>query len=562
MSASMRASSRSPLVLCLVLFLIALALFTLVAATTGPVAGELAHLRAARAAGEWLDKVANASPRLGDGDIRDLAIGPVHANLNLGTWLSGLVWQVSFWRHDWMGELLALRFGHLLIASASAPLIFLLVSPVWGTTTAVFSTLFWIFVPRGLHEYSVASHNGSAVTAWLAILFCYTRCRTSRAFGWTVATGVAMGVGLSVSPSVALVFPLLCLHAIWMGRHDALAFIRAGRLPIPSFVLATLCVGPAMYILCTPWLWQHTGGRLVILLGELTSPDVVPALWNGMLVTSAPFPRLYTLVATFMSLPTVTLALAGAGAARWIHAAALDRARRLTRLGLQGDLAARHTEPSLGALCVLLMLFVLVWPAIAPSSLAVYPPRWQLALPPIAIASGVGLSTGLFLVRVFAKNAPWALDRVLPALTLVAVLGVPVAASVKDPASLSSAFPALAGGPETVLQSELLGVDDGGLAQQLARAIDGAHRPSVTIFCPDIPADVWEALRRFGLMTTTVRTMLSPRDVDFIAVPDSPQGRTVVLSVWNSTQKVPRLVHTVRRDKHVLLGLYAIDAQR
>ena len=95
-----------------------------------------------------------------------------------------------------------------------------------------------------------------------------------------------------------------------------------------------------------------------------------------------------------------------------------------------------------------------------PEMLSVFPPRWMLALPWIAVVEAIGLDAGLALIDRVAASQPKWLRVGWMAGCIALVLGVLIYESVRQPSTLAAAFSPLAGGPSAVVRDRTLSAVD------------------------------------------------------------------------------------------------------
>jgi hypothetical protein len=533
--------------LALGVFVVSLVALVLVSRLTPLATHEQRYVAAAKSLGLWFDRFGAEGSEIFGQRVRDTALSPVHAFAQLPAFVSGLVWQVGAHRHTWLQSSMGLRSGLLLFNALGVLLLFMLVQQVWGRRAGLFACALFLLIPRSLHLLATASGEGAAVTAWLLLGVAYLRSLRGGSMGWTLATGFALGLGLALSTSVLWFAAVLIAHTLWAKRSELRAAGRQGTIPVPSALLAAIVIAPAVFLVCSPWLWHETGVRLRQLFTTSLAPSVSPTYYGGLLIHAPPFPKSFGLRSVLLSLPTVTVVLTGAGAAVVARRWWLGRSD-----------AAQQDRVSLGALIAIALVFVIGWPAISPEVLAVFPPRWILALPWIGALAGLGLDTVVTLTRELLEGRKVWFRRLVLGGGLVLVLGVPLLESVRGPSTLGAAFSPLSGGPSSVFASRTLPVHDASMVAKLAPAIDDQGRANASIWAPDVNAEVWEGMRSNGLLKTVLRAANNPREADYVLVSGGAGGDAVVRGLWGRTNSVPWLLGVVDRDGAILLALYRV----
>jgi hypothetical protein len=519
-------------------------LLTLLSRLTAPGSQEQRLLGASRAIGMWIDRAAHEGRAVLGQRGRDQMLGPVQAYAQLPAFVSGLVWQIASHRHVWVSDTMGLRAGFLLFNAAGVAMLYAVCLMTWGRRVALLACVLSLLVPRSLHLLVTANADSLAMTAWVAMAAVYLRSLRGGSVGWTFAAGAMFGVSLALSTSVLWLAALLIVHTIWARRRELREAAREGAITVPSALLAAIVIAPILFLLLTPWLWNETGVKLRQLFTASFAPTIAPTFYNGLLVLAPPFPKGLALRSVMLSLPTITVVLTGAGAA------VLARKWWLARREADSD------PLSLGALAAIAIGFVVGWPAICPEVLAVFPPRWTLAIPWIGALAAVGLDACLSMATelLAQRSARWRRLALGGGLTLV--LGVPLLESVRRPSTLGAAFSPLTGGAASVLESRTLAVNDASMVAQLGPAIDGLGRPNLSIWSPDVGVDVWDVLRVGATMKTVVRAAASARDADLVVVSGGAGGDAVVRALWLRGSAAPTLLAVVERDGAVVLAMY------
>lgn len=510
----------------------------LVASATGVASGESVHHEAARSLGLWFDEIGRGESSFFDRAARERVWAPVHAHVSLPTMLSGLVWHVATSGYAWWGELLSLRLGYAWIAALSLPLLYGLVAPAWGRRAALLSAAFLAFVPRALHQAALADPQAVTVTGWLLVLLLYARARRAIcdarpgiAVLWSLGAAAALGAGLASSKSTLAVLIVLTLHTLWAERRNLRVASPGGLIPVPATILPILVLAPAAFLLATPWLWNGTAERLSPMLVRAftpSSPKGEYGWWFGLLSVVA-------------SLPAVTLFAAALGSAVTVGP---DRFRRWA-----SKEAPAHDE--LGSLVVVGLAVGVGWVTLAPSSVQTSPPSWLLAVPFLAALAGLGLDRTLREVGTLLGNrSPWLRSGLAWALGLW-VLSGPACQTLSQSQSRSAAFPPLSGGSAWVASSERLPLHDGSVAVGLVASIDALDRSHLTVFSPEVPAEVWAGMHRRGQMRTVVKNVGNPEQADLLVVGPRDADR-----LDKPGSRPRRHLARVQRDGLVLLDAY------
>jgi hypothetical protein len=535
------------------LFALSLGALSSKAVTTGPAAGELVHWNAARSIGEWIERVIHGTGKFRDHVGRDAVLGALPDHGSLQAWISGLLWQLSFKRHRLLSELFALRAGDVLLSALSLPLVYVLVRKAFGRRIALLSSAFFFLCPRLFHELALAGGQGPVVFAWLLVLASFVAWQRSPTIVRMLLSGVCFGLGLAISPSTFALLPILVAASQWSARSEFRSNLATGRLPIPAPIVLMPALGGALWFALKPWLWHQASERLRLVFSDWISPIVASSLYQGQRITALPVPKWQSAVTSALSLPTLTAAFAFVGLVWLVYRSWF---RRFSRFNSAAVVAFNSTRSSTLVALALIATFAILWPAVSPDVLTFYPARWILVMPFVACLSAVGFN---FALRVLDKLFPWHLNlwrQVIVAAYAFVVLASLTYQAFRNPSTQVAAFPSLFGGAKSVSRSGILAVHDASIAKAIGPAIDSLGRPNVTIYSPDIPSDVWDALRQRGMLRTSVRPVASAKDAELVAVGSDPSAQALLYALWARRGNASGALAKVERDGCVILGLY------
>jgi hypothetical protein len=295
----------------------------------------------------------------------------------------------------------AFRFPAILFAGLLVALVFRFARAWLPRPAAAAAALLTLAQPHYFFHAQIACFDAPIATMAFAVGFAYWK--SLRDPRWGIAAGVLFGIALGVKHNAWLMPFFLVAHYLWMRRGDW----RSRRLPrVPLAFLSMLVLGPIIFFLHWPWLWNAPVARtrayvLRHLDHEHYNFEYLGWNWNQpptstkmkLLRATAPF------VETGFTLPVTTLALAAFGAA------ALARRRRGEALFPQAEpeapVEARVSwlRPgadvdrapgafvlfqTLGPLCVLAVPSTPIFGGVK---------HFLTAMPYLALLSGVGLAS-------------------------------------------------------------------------------------------------------------------------------------------------------------------------
>ncbi len=295
----------------------------------------------------------------------------------------------------------AFRFPAILFAALLVAMVFRFARAWLPPSAAAAAAVLTLAQPHYFFHAQIACFDAPIATMAFAVGFAYWK--SLRDPRWGIAAGVLFGVALGVKHNAWLMPFFLVAHFLWMRRGD----LRARRLPRPPLAfVAMLVLGPIIFFLHWPWLWNapvaRTRAYVVRHLDhEHYNFEYLGWNWNQpptrtamkLLRATAPF------VETGFTVPVTTLALAAFGAA------ALVRRRRDEALFPDGESEAPvAAQPSwlrpgadvdrapgafvlfqtLGPLCVLAVPSTPIFGGVK---------HFLTAMPYLALLGGIGLTS-------------------------------------------------------------------------------------------------------------------------------------------------------------------------
>lgn len=129
-------------------------------------------------------------------------------------------------------------------------LVFYIAYKLNGISAAWFAALATATMPRLFADAHLVELDLPLAVTWLATVYCFYRGTEN--WKWSIFTGITFGLALSTKvTAVFLIIPLL----IWAQ------FIF--RKSYTNNLFSMFLIGIPLFVLCWPWLWHDTLGRLV-----------------------------------------------------------------------------------------------------------------------------------------------------------------------------------------------------------------------------------------------------------------------------------------------------------
>jgi hypothetical protein len=225
----------------------------------------------------------------------------------------------------------AFRFPAILFAALLVVMVWRFSRAFLPRPAAAAAAVLTLAQPHYFFHAQIACFDAPITTMAFAVGLAYWK--SLRDWRWGIAGGVLFGIALGVKHNAWLMPLFLLPHYLWMRRTDFLAWLPrrardadrprpARRLPrVPLVFVAMLVLGPMVFFLHWPWLWNAPVQRTRAyvnrhLLHEHYNFEYLGLNWNNpptttsrkLLRSTAP------VVETGLTVPVTTLALAIIGA--------------------------------------------------------------------------------------------------------------------------------------------------------------------------------------------------------------------------------------------------------
>lgn len=440
------------------------------------------------------------------------------------SWLGNDVLGTPFLQHN------ALRFPAWITAGLAVLFVFLLARQVTSRRGAIVAALLFVSMPHVFWHMHVACFDVGVTAAHAALVWAFLRFRhTVRG---AVVVGVVFGIAGAVKHNVLPMPALLALNWLVFESHQ-----KDNKFRIPLVFLSLALVAPVVYVLLWPYLWPDVGGRFSQYIAFHLHHEHYPILYFGDLLTAPPFPWLFPVVMSLVTIPVPVLALMGGGVAlalARVGSAAgvlMARLRSATTVALAPGLPASLVSPATASL-LLLNAAVPVFLIMLPSTpIFGGTKHWMNALPFLCVLGALALEEGAARLR-------------LKPLVVVAL-----AAGVILPGFVMSArvWPYGLGS-----YNEIAGFSRGGANVGMQRTFWGyetrAALPFINEHAPkngrlhfgDVNADSHRMYGRDKLLRDDIRFSGTVRAADVAHVEPQGEFKQQQLDVWNEWQtRVP-----------------------
>jgi 4-amino-4-deoxy-L-arabinose transferase-like glycosyltransferase len=485
--------------------------------------------------GFWLNLFERGSAALNQGAI-DRAFSDNHEHPALMKTLFG----ASYWLfhetwHVFADASTALRFPAMLTAGAALWTTYLFGARAWSRTAGVVAAILLGAMPRVFFHAHLACFDVPILSLWTVCIYVHWRAQERRGILWALVVGVVFGLALETKHN-SWMLPFVCVpHAFFVHRHAILRGLRAGRLSIPTSVVAMAVVGPAVFLGLWPYLWADTLGRLQWYADFHLNHVYFNIEYLGRNYFGPPSPKSYLPVMVLATVPGVTLVLFGVGAVnRAVAAARRLYAWTIARTAAPEGVERVPSDPRETDLLLALSFAV----AVGPFFLAHTPifggtKHWFPAYSALALFAGRGFDVVASAMR--RTLAGWNARRLRLAeggLVASVVIAPILITAHATPFGLSSYVPFVggtAGGADLGLNRQFWGYTTEDAAEDYLN--DRAPR-GAPVFIHDTTYDAWMRMQEEGHIRRDLRAVFAPHEAQVALLQHELHMSEVDYSIW------------------------------
>ncbi|MEM9859972.1 MAG: glycosyltransferase family 39 protein [Myxococcota bacterium] len=497
----------------------------------------------------------------GEGAMAQEVIDPAwdynHEHPGLAKALFAISWLAHQKYELFPDDSTAFRFPGMVLSGLLLWLIYLFGARIFGRTAGLFAAVAFALMPRPFYHAHLCCFDVPITFALTLATYAYWRSLTSRR--WAFGFGIAFGIALAIKHNAWILPGVLLIHFLWMiveQRRRGLPLEDPRRVSArPWWMLSMGLLGPAVFLLTWPWLWNDTLARLGWYVRFHTGHEYYNIAYLGTTWFRPPFPVHYPVLMTWFTVPMVTLALAAYGL-RMRFRAALPSAftSRYWRRG-KATPDPRCTD----VLLIGSLLAPIVVIALPSSPIFGGTKHWMPAYPFIAIYAGFGFwrlsehLKELLRARLGTRRRleSWATAGAFVALMLPSAQ----AAAHSHPYGLSHYTFAAGGVPGAAdlgLNRQFWGFTTGSLTEFFKERLpDGG-----TVWLCDTTDIAWRMLQRDGLIPANIRGSWSLSRADLVMVHHEDHFAEIDAQAWVAFGDASPL-HVLTYDGVPIISIYA-----
>jgi hypothetical protein len=434
----------------------------------------------------------------------------------------------------------AFRFPGMISMGVALWITYLFAARVYSRRAGVIAAVALGLMPRVFYHAHLACFDVPIMAMWIACIYAYWCAEKEGGLGWALWAGVVYGLTLETKHNAWMLPAVFVPHAlIRHGREMASDMAKSARVSLPASLVAMATVGPAVFLLLWPWMWNDTLPRMQEYVNFHVHHEYYNIEFLGVTYFGPPSPTSYMPVMILATVPTVTLVLFAIGA---FSRARLVLGRTSIAIGkaLERTLPWPKSAPEADPLHTDLLLFL----ALAVPLVVFLLPRtpvfggtkhWIPAYPALAIFAGCGfdlvasrIETLLRARTALADSAQrWAI-AIAGSVTFLA----PFAETRHShPFGLSAYVPfagGTAGGADAGLNRQFWGFT----TESLGPWFEKNAKPGDTVYIMDTSWPSWQRMVDEKRVPPWLRGVGSPADAEFAIVHHEQHINEIDYNIW------------------------------
>lgn len=218
----------------------------------------------------------------------------------------------------------AFRFPGMLMMGLALWVTYMFAARAFSRRAGVIAAIALGLMPNIFYHAHLACFDIPIMAMWVSCVYVYWRAegggnvpgtKPSGGFGWALAAGLVYGLTLETKHNAWMLPAVFIPHAIVAhGRQISRSAARSGSIPIPASLVSMATIGPAVFVLLWPWLWNDTLPRIQEYVNFHVHHDYYNIEFLGRTYFGPPSPIAYMPVMIMATVPTITLVLFLVGA--------------------------------------------------------------------------------------------------------------------------------------------------------------------------------------------------------------------------------------------------------
>jgi len=515
------------------------------------------YFRASQSYAGWFELLGRSPLAAIEQSAVDAAWSNNHEHPGLVKSVFALSWTYLYKKLHWFAEEgTSFRFGGMCFAGATLWLVHVWGARARGRATGLVAALLFALLPRVFYHAHLDCFDVPIVFMWTLCAYCYWRSLEKQGIGWALATGVVFGLALNTKHNSWFLPFALLLHTLLTRGRSVWRGLRHAEIRVPPALWAMAFLGPMVLLATWPWLWFDPVGRFTQYAQFHLHHDYYNMIFLGVNYWKPPMPRGYMWLMTAATVPMITLALFGVGAA--------ISAWRTTGHRFSSRAPRPPYDPAGTTLLWAIGLVVQLAPWILSTNTPIFggTKHWFTAYPFLCLFAGVGFVWVAEQLADVWRSSPlgrvprWLQQSALGASVLVAPL---VETLHAHPWGLSNYTPLVGGASGAAslgLNRQFWGFTTGAVAGWLNEHAS----PGQTVYIHDTAGDSWDMLRRDGRIAPHVQAAWSIPSSTFALYHHEEHMEGVEYQIW-ATYGTASPAYIGAYDGVPIIYVYAVPGQ-
>ncbi len=440
----------------------------------------------------------------------------------------------------------AFRFPAMLMMGMALWITYLFAAQAYSRRAGIAAALALGLSGAVFYHAHLACFDVPILGMWIACVYAYWRAEKSGSLGAALLCGVVYGLTLETKhnawmlPAVFLPHAFISIvrewHQLEAREKEGKKAPTSARISLPASLFAMATIGPVLFVLLWPWLWNDTLPRIQEYVNFHVHHEYYNIEFLGRTYFGPPSPKSYMPVMILATVPTVTLVLFFIGA--------IDRLRDIVRRSIAAVVASRRLKMWWPKVEDPLQTDFLLFLALAVPLAVFLLPRtpifggtkhWITAYPALAIFAGRGFDMVATKIeellasrtKLDATKRAYAV-ALAGALTFIAPFAI---TRHSHPFGLSSYVPFVGGtkgGADLGLNRQFWGFTTQSLASYFAKNA----KPGDTVYIMDTAWPSWQRMVDEKRIPEWLRGVGSPAEAQFSLVHHEQHINEVDYNIW------------------------------
>jgi 4-amino-4-deoxy-L-arabinose transferase-like glycosyltransferase len=208
----------------------------------------------------------------------------------------------------------AFRFPGMVMMGVAIYVTYLFGARAFSRRAGAMGAVLLGLAPNMFYNAHLACFDVPIMAMWLVCIYVYWRAEVKGGLKWAIACGIVYGLTLDTKHNAWMLPGVFLPHALFTHWKKSSDQIKNGTVPVPASLVSMALIGPIVFVLLWPWLWNDTLPRLQEWWNFHMHHEYYNIEFLGKNYWGPPSPKAYAPVMIFATVPTVTVLLFVIGA--------------------------------------------------------------------------------------------------------------------------------------------------------------------------------------------------------------------------------------------------------